>query len=73
MTYAEGVIHVNIDGFAPKERLPELPRTVDLFRQYLSVEIGEPVVVELDVIGVDMVQVRSEAPASLDGQSEVDP
>jgi hypothetical protein len=70
--YRDDVIHVNIDGFTPKERIPDLPRAADLFRQYLSVAIGEPVVIELDVIGVDMLQIRSEAPASLDSEMQPD-
>ena len=69
VTYRDGVLHVNIDEFMPKERMPDMPRALDLFRQYLSLEIGEPVVLEWDVIGVDMVQFRSEAPASLDSET----
>ena len=72
VTYRDGVIHVNIDQFLPKESIPQAPRAVDLFRQYLSVEIGEPVVVELDLIGVDMVQIRSEAPVLPDLEAQPD-
>jgi len=72
VTYRDGVIHVNIDEFIPKERIPDVPRAVDLFRQYLSVEIGEPVVVEVDVIGVDMIQIRSEAPVLPDLEAQPD-
>jgi hypothetical protein len=32
----------------------------DIFRQFLSAEIGEPLVLESDRIPVEMVQIRSE-------------
>ena len=64
VTYQDGVIHVNIDGFTTKERIPDVPRAAELFRQYLSAEIGEPVVLEMDVIGVDILQLRLE-PSSI--------
>ena len=66
VTYRDGVIHVDVNGFTTKEHLPNLQTVADQFRQYLSEEIGEPVVIDLDAIGVDMVHVRSEPPASPD-------
>ena len=70
VTYRDDVLHVNIEGFAPKERMPHLQRSADLFRQYLSKEIGEPVVLELDVIVVDMLQIQSKASASPENEPQ---
>ena len=67
ITYRDDLLHVNIDGFAPRAAMRELggldpQEPLDVFREYLSADIGEPVVVELDIIPVDMVHLRSEPP-----------
>jgi hypothetical protein len=39
-----------------------LQKRIDLFREYLSEDIDEPVVVEFDLIPVDMIHLRSQPP-----------
>jgi len=67
VTYRGDLLHVNIDalvsrdalleksGLNPKERL-------GLIQESLSVDIGEPIVLELDLTPVDMVFLRSGPP-----------
>ena len=53
VTYRGGLLHVDIDGVAPKEDMADMQRRTDLLRQYLSESIGEPVVVEVEVIPIE--------------------
>ncbi len=65
VTYRDSLLHVNIDGFMPKDQFVDKSveqERLDLFREYLSEDISEPVVVELDIIPVDMIQLSSEPP-----------
>jgi uncharacterized hydrophobic protein (TIGR00271 family) len=67
VTYRKGLLHVNVDCLSPKDELidnPSMPlqKRIDLFREYLSEDIGEPVVVEFDLIPVDMIHLRSQPP-----------
>ena len=67
VTYRDDLLHVNIDGFAPRTAMREqggldAQERLDVFREYLSADIGEPVVVEIDFIAVDMFHLRSEPP-----------
>ena len=68
VTYRDGLLHVNVEGFLPKDELadkpgtPDLQKRVDLFEEYLSEDIGEPVVVEFDVIPVEMIHISSQSP-----------
>ncbi len=64
VTDHDGVLHVNIEGFASKE-IENLQERLDLYRQYLTEEIGEAVVVELEMFPVDMIRLSS-APPSLE-------
>ena len=76
VAYREGILHVNIKGFVHRDLVEEglggtnLQERVDLFREYLSSDIGEPVVVEFDVITVDMVRVISKLPEPRAGEQE---
>ncbi len=68
VSYRDGILHVNIDSFVPKERLVETPGTpnaqkrLELFREFLSTDIGEPVVVEHDIVAVEMLHLKAEPP-----------
>jgi len=68
VTYQEGLLHVNIEGFLPKEQfadkqgMPDVQKRVDKFREYLMEDIGEPVVVEFDFIPVEMMNFKSQPP-----------
>jgi uncharacterized hydrophobic protein (TIGR00271 family) len=64
--YRDGLLHANASILLPKDQLvdkpgaPNLQKRVDLFREYLSKDIGEPVVVEFEVIPVDMIHISSQ-------------
>ena len=68
----EGRVHVTVEGFVPKDIMPNVQKGADVFQQYLSAEIGEPVVLEFELIPVEIVQIKSEPPNYLDGKEEVD-
>ena len=66
VTYRDDLIHVNLDGFVPRDMVVHRPGTPDmqervvLFQEYLAADIGEPVRVEFGVIVVDMVELTGE-------------
>jgi uncharacterized hydrophobic protein (TIGR00271 family) len=68
VTYRDDLLHVHVDAFFPKDELvdnPGLPNAqerVELFQEYLSADIGEPVLVEIDIIQVEMLHVRGNRP-----------
>jgi len=59
VAYRNGLLHINTDEFWPRELLPNGQVALDRFREILEADIGEPVVIEIDIIPVDMVQIRS--------------
>ncbi len=68
VTYRDGLLHVNIDGFLPRDLLEDKPgatyaqERADLFQEYLSADIGEAVLVELDLIPVEIIHVQGKRP-----------
>jgi len=60
--YRDDVLHVFANVFATQDHLDNAQEGLDRFRAALSDEIGEPVVVELDIIPIDVIQVRSVPP-----------
>lgn len=60
--YRNGVLHVYADVFIPRDRMENLQGRVDEFRQFLTADVGEPVVLDVDMVPVDVVSVRSESP-----------
>ncbi len=64
VTTRNGVIHVSADGYTQKDAMSDAQERVNEFQKLLSEDIGEPVILELDIIPVDIVKIRS-APAEL--------
>ena len=62
--YRDGVLLVNVDMFATRDELIDAQAGLDRFRERLSREIGEPVIIEIDVVPVEFLRLRS-APANL--------
>jgi uncharacterized hydrophobic protein (TIGR00271 family) len=60
VTYRDDLLHVYIDGFSPKDMMSKAQQRFDQLRQILSVDLGEPVVLVVDIIPVEFVQIRSE-------------
>jgi hypothetical protein len=56
VTYRKGLLHVNMDGYIPRDDLPRMQQSVDVFRDYLSEKLGEPVVVEIEAVPLDSFQ-----------------
>ena len=73
VTYQDGLLHVNIEGFLPNDHLEDkrdkqdVQKRVDQFREYLMEDIGEPVMVEFDVIPVDLMNFKSQPPEGSGG------
>jgi uncharacterized hydrophobic protein (TIGR00271 family) len=73
VTYRDGLLHVNAsilltkDQLVDKQGLPGVQKRVDLFREYISKDIGEPVVLEFEIIPIDMIHVRSQPPEGSGG------
>ena len=78
VTYRDGLIHVNASILLPKDQLVDKPgaanlqKRVDLFREYLSKDIGEPVVVEFEIIPVDMINLSSQPPDQQRAEQQAD-
>lgn len=65
VTHRGGVLHVNADIVMPRHLLKKAPleqKNIDRFREYLSEDIGEPVVLELEIVPIDVIQFRSTPP-----------
>jgi len=58
--YRDGVLHVYADMFTTKEGMESLQGRVDKFREILSADVGEPIVIDLVLIPVEVVSLRSE-------------
>ncbi len=75
VTYRDGLLHVNVDAFMPKDLFGDKSveqERLDRFRKYLSEDIGEPVVVELDISPVDVIQLSSEPPERQTAEQQAD-
>ena len=75
VNYLGDILNVDIEGVGPRTRevegITESPevsyqKTVDVFQEHLEQALGEPVLVEVNVIPVDMIYIRS-------GGEELDP
>jgi uncharacterized hydrophobic protein (TIGR00271 family) len=61
--YREDQVHVIAETFVPMDlfQIESGQKRLDQFAQYLSKEIGAPVILELDLIPVKMVQMKSKS------------
>jgi uncharacterized hydrophobic protein (TIGR00271 family) len=63
--FRDDVLHVSIEAFIPRDLLSseeQRAQRVDRIQQVLSEDVGEPVVLEIDLIPVDVVRLRSAPP-----------
>jgi len=58
--YRDGLLHVYMDGFSPKYMMTNTQERFDQIREIISVDLGEPVVLIVDLIPIDLVHIRSE-------------
>ena len=69
VTDRDGLLHLSVNILLPKEQvldkhglLPVLQKRVDVFRELISKDIGEPLVLEFEILPIDMIRVRSQPP-----------
>lgn len=62
VSYRGGILHVSVDMFTVKGALRGGQDKLDDFRMALEEELGEPVVIEIDVIPIDVLHYRSARP-----------
>ena len=66
VNYKDDILHVDIEGIAPKPKIKltkqemedKLQSVLDLFQQHLKQKLNSPVIVEIDVIPVDLLNAR---------------
>ncbi len=57
--YQDDVLHVRADGILPRDSLEGAQARLDLYRHLLEEKVGEPVIVEIEAIPVDIMLFRS--------------
>jgi len=57
--YRDGVLHVTVGLFATRDRLISAQQRLDAFRDRLSRDLREPVILEAEVIPVEVLQLKS--------------
>ena len=55
----DDVLHVHAEGTVARDRVEGLPARLELFRHELEEKAGEPVIIEIEAIRVDIVLFRS--------------
>jgi hypothetical protein len=58
VTYRGDQLYVDIHSFAPTVTTAEFQKRAELFQQYLSAELKEPVHLQLQVIPVEMLRFK---------------
>lgn len=53
VTFRNSILHIDIDVLVPSDRLEKMPEVVAVFRDYMEETLGEPVVVELEVLPLE--------------------
>jgi len=62
----DDVLHVRGEGTMPGDRVGGFPARLELFRRELEDKAGQPVIVEIEAIPVDVVLFRSAADGDKD-------
>ena len=65
--FEDHVLHIHGEGTLPRNRVEGYGERLDLFRQALEEELGQPVVLEVEAVPVDVLNFRS-APDGLADQ-----
>jgi uncharacterized hydrophobic protein (TIGR00271 family) len=71
--YQHDMLHVHAEGFAPRDRLEGGQARLDLFRHELEEKVGEPVVIDVEVIPVDIVRLHSAPDSDKDKDATLSP
>ena len=59
VNYLDGMLNVNIVMFLTRDHMEGAQARLDDFRRIISEEIGEPITMEVDVIPIDFMRIRS--------------
>ena len=59
VAYRSGVLHVSADILATRDRLEGMQERLDAFQKRLSTDIGEPVVIELEIKPIEVLRAKS--------------
>lgn len=62
--YRDGIIHVSIEGVMPKNEVLNFQERTDRWREVISADVGEPIVLHIKAIPVEFIQITSK-PAKL--------
>ncbi len=62
VNYEDGLLHIYIDAFIPKDATSGVRQRIDRFRELLSKDIGEPVVLKVELMSVDVIDVEARPP-----------
>jgi uncharacterized hydrophobic protein (TIGR00271 family) len=68
VTYQNDLLHVYLNGFAPRDIMADSQQRFDELREIFSADIGEPMILVVDLIPVEISRIRS-GPAE-SGKSE---
>jgi uncharacterized hydrophobic protein (TIGR00271 family) len=69
----DDVLHVHAEGTVARDKVEGLPVRLELFQQELEEKVGEPVVIEVEAILVDVVLFRSAADGDKDQDAPLSP
>ena len=62
VSYQNGILHIYADVFSPIDRMENLQERLDEIREIVSADVGEPVVLDVDLIPVRVISLKSEPP-----------
>ncbi len=57
--YRDGRLHVSLVAFVPKSYASNVEERMHSFRKIISADVGEPIVLEIDAVPVEVIHVRS--------------
>jgi hypothetical protein len=53
------MLHVTIDGTIPKSSMSNLQDRANYLRRVVSADVGEPIVLELNVVPIELIRIKS--------------
>lgn len=62
VNYQDGLLHIYIDAFIPTDETPGVRQRIHRFRELLSKDIGEPVVLKVELMPVDVIDIEARPP-----------
>jgi len=69
----DGILHIRTRGTMPRDKLKGFPARLQLFRQELEKQVGEPVIIDVDAVSVDIRHFRSAPDEGEDQETQFNP